>query len=102
MADLKDVVKVVKGLKLCREHGTIGGKNCRGYFLGNDPDGSIVTKDVYIDQCPYGNCKTGCVVTMVDDAVSLLLDQAVVIDQYHQADTFLEVHGWKWKEENNG
>lgn len=28
----------------------------------------------------------------------LLKEQQKIIDRYHQADTFLEAHGWKWKD----
>ena len=29
-------------------------------------------------------------------AIALLKEQERIIKQYHKADTFLEVHGWKW------
>ena len=31
--------------------------------------------------------------------VELLKEQQKIIDRYHQADTFLESHGWKWKDD---
>ena len=31
------------------------------------------------------------------DALELLKEQQAIIDQYHQADTFLATHGWQWK-----
>ena len=30
------------------------------------------------------------------DALALLKEQQEIIEQYHRADTFLDVHGWKW------
>lgn len=29
-------------------------------------------------------------------AIALLKEQERIIKQYHKADTFLEMHGWKW------
>lgn len=29
-------------------------------------------------------------------AIALLKEQERIIKQYHKADTFLEIHGWKW------
>ena len=33
---------------------------------------------------------------LVRDALELLKEQRNVIEQYHRADGFLNVHGWKW------
>ena len=32
-----------------------------------------------------------------EDAIALLKEQEAVIEQYHKADGFLYVHGWKWE-----
>lgn len=45
--------------------------------------------------CPYEgdvNCRDSLMV----DALELLKEQQNVIEQYHRADGFLNVHGWKW------
>ena len=31
------------------------------------------------------------------DALAMLKEQQKIIDNYHKADSFLDVHGWKWK-----
>ena len=36
-------------------------------------------------------------VKKMDEMDKLLKEQQAIIDQYHQADTFLAVHGWQWK-----
>ena len=33
----------------------------------------------------------------VNEIVELMKEQQAIIDQYHQADTFLATHGWQWK-----
>ena len=33
----------------------------------------------------------------IDRLNELLKEQQEIIDTYHQADTFLAVHGWQWK-----
>lgn len=32
------------------------------------------------------------------EVLELLKEQQEIIDQYHKADAFLAVHGWKWDE----
>lgn len=34
---------------------------------------------------------------LVRDALEVLKEQEAIIKQYHKADVFLEVHGWKWE-----
>ena len=36
-------------------------------------------------------------VNTLNNTLELLKEQQAIIDQYHQADTFLAVHGWQWK-----
>lgn len=49
-------------------------------------------------ECPYsnvyGSAECG---QMAKDALELLKEQEKIIEQYHKADAFLEVHGWKWE-----
>lgn len=33
----------------------------------------------------------------VTDALTLLKEQEAIIEQYHKADGFLDIHGWKWE-----
>ena len=30
------------------------------------------------------------------NAIALIKKQKAIIDQYHKADAFLDIHGWKW------
>ncbi|MBO7664062.1 MAG: hypothetical protein J6U01_11925 [Clostridia bacterium] len=32
-----------------------------------------------------------------DAGLFMLKEQAAIIEQYHKADAFLDVHGWKWE-----
>ena len=64
--------KVVDGLRCCIEHGTLGGKSCRGYYVWSSDHSNIIKEDAHEDECPYKNCETGCVVTLARDALSML------------------------------
>ena len=33
---------------------------------------------------------------IIKDALTLLKEQAEIIDRYHKADAFLYAHGWRW------
>ena len=33
----------------------------------------------------------------IKEAINLLKEQKKIIEQYHKADGFLVVHGWKWE-----
>ena len=69
-----DHEKVIKGLEHCRQYGTLCGSDCRGYYeYTNDFKNIIKVNDHRID-CPYGKT-TGCVVTLVDDALAILKGQ---------------------------
>lgn len=39
---------------------------------------------------------------LLKSAASLIREQRKIIDQYHKADTFLNVHGWNWEEIDDG
>ena len=49
--------KVVDGLRCCIEHGTLGGKSCRGYYVWTSDHSNIVKEDAHEDECPYKNCE---------------------------------------------
>lgn len=58
----------------------------------------ITISDEDIDscrECPY--LETGdCTEQLVRDALELLKEQDKIIAEYHEADIFLAVHGWRW------
>ena len=70
-----DREKVIKGLEHCRQYGTLCGKDCSGIYSYTDNFEDIVKSSEHRHDCPYGKCKTGCVVTLVDDAIILLKEQ---------------------------
>ncbi len=65
---MTDINKVIAGLEHCRKYGSLGGNDCFGHYEFTD---NMRTGEHRHD-CPYGKCKTGCVVTLVGDAVALL------------------------------
>ena len=74
MAELKTIIE---GLEHCRKYGTLSGQNCNGHYERYTEDGqTIALVDEHRTQCPYGDCKTGCLVTLIDDALKLLKEQA--------------------------
>ena len=51
-------------------------------------------------ECPYYEIADEhfqCEDALLMDALKLIKEQKRVIDAYHKADTFLAVHGWKWR-----
>ena len=74
-AEMIDKEKVVKGLEHCRQYGTLGGRDCSGIFTYTNNGRDIVKTNEHRHDCPYGKCKTGCVVTLVDDAIALLKEK---------------------------
>ena len=65
--------KVVDGLQCCIEHGTLGGKSCRGHYVWvSDEHREIIKEDAHEDECPYKDCETGCVVTLARDALATI------------------------------
>lgn len=70
---MTDLDKVIAGLEHCRKYGTLGGHDCSGHYERYTDDGyAIKLVGEHRHDCPYGKCKTGCVVTLVEDAVALL------------------------------
>lgn len=57
------------------------------------------------DECPYKDKNImnafsvwrSCTNVLAGEALALLKDQEAIIEQYHKADGFLAVHGWKWE-----
>lgn len=48
--------------------------------------------------CPYTDSPNSCIDELLKDALELLKEQQAIIERYHKADVFLEVHGFKWKD----
>ena len=74
---MKELDKVIKGLECC---------------YCNYP------KTMDCNNCPYDKIcyhDKACSL-MLRDALELLKEQQKVIEEYHKADGFLAVHGWKW------
>ena len=78
---MADIEKVIKGLEQC-------------YMA--------VSADEFETQCadcpyfePYSTVEK-CMTELREDAIGLLKEQEAVIEQYHKADGFLAIHGWKW------
>jgi len=67
-----DLNKVIQGLEYCIEHGDLGGVNCFGYSRWKKDHTKIIKIGYTRDKCPYGKCKTGCVITLARDALALL------------------------------
>ena len=65
---MPDREKVIKTLEYCLQHGSMGGHDC---WVHCDKDGNITHKKTR-DDCPNKNCKTGCVVTPIREAIELL------------------------------
>ena len=73
---MPDIEKAIEGLEHCR----------------------LMTSNITFNpcyECPYkGNYS--CADILKTDALELLKEQQKIIEQYHKADGFLDVHGWKW------
>lgn len=74
---MADLIKTINGLEFCKAHGRFGGRDCFGHYekVGE----SIERVDDYRKSCPYGNCETGCVITLATDAIELLKEQRDVV-----------------------
>ena len=81
---MADREKVIKGLEHCRQYGTLCGKDCSGVFSYTDNLEDIVKIGEHRHDCQYGKCKTGCVVTLVDDAIALLKEQETTEYDYNE------------------
>lgn len=62
---------IIKGLECCTSHGDMCGSDCNGFYM-YDENQNIIKEHEYRSQCPYGKCKTGCVITLAKDALTLL------------------------------
>lgn len=62
---------VIATMEYCLEHGAMGGRDC---WVHCDEKGNITNSNAR-DKCPNGDCKTGCVVTPIREAIELLKEQ---------------------------
>lgn len=69
---IKDIERVVNGLKFCRKHGSLGGNDCWGHWAWTDDHKKIVLEDEYKSKCAYADSEPGCVVALIGDAINLL------------------------------
>lgn len=68
--------KTISGLEFCKQYGSLGGHDCNGHYERYTEDGqAIALVGEHRSQCPYGKCTTGCIVTMIQDALDLLKDR---------------------------
>jgi len=76
---MSDKEKVIKGLEYCKKYGALGGNDCNGHYEYTDNLRDIIKANNHRKDCPYGQCKTGCVVTLIDDALFLLKEQEPIM-----------------------
>lgn len=95
---MADREKVIKGLEHCRQYGTLCGKDCSGVFSYTDNYEDIVKSGEHRHDCPYGKCKTGCVVTLVDDALALLKEQEPRVMDADEIVLSTDPSKWLWVE----
>ena len=77
-----DREKVIKGLEHCKKYGSLGDNDCNGYYEYTDNLQDIIKANNHRKDCPYGQCRTGCVVTLIDDALTLLKEQKDGLKHY--------------------
>ena len=97
-----DGEKVIEGLEHCKKYGSLGGNNCYGYYAYTDNLQEIIKANNHRKDCPYGQCRTGCVVTLIDDALVLLKEQKAVKPRVSSVEQrcgncnkVIEMDGWK-------
>ena len=87
---MPDLNKVIAGLEHCRKYGPLGGHDCSGHYKFTDNMLAIEKVGEHRHDCPYGKCKTGCVVTLVENAVALLKAQTKTPVVFNQVDGSIE------------
>ena len=70
---MADRENVIRGIEHCKKYGALAWKDCNGHYEYTDDLSDIIKVNEHRHDCPYGKCKTGCVVTLVDDALELLM-----------------------------
>ena len=70
---------VLKALEHCRKYGSLCGQDCSGHYEYTDDLEDIIRANNHRADCPYGKCKTGCVVTLIDDVIDILKKQKEAI-----------------------
>jgi len=79
-----DRENVIKGYKVCVEHGLLNGEDCHGYHKWKDNHYEIEKVNDYSKECPYNGCETGCVKTLGIDVLALLKEQKETIRNLEQ------------------
>lgn len=65
--------KVIEALECCTQHGSMGGRDCNGYYEWTDETHTAIARiHNYRDICPYGKCETGCVITLAKNALAIM------------------------------
>lgn len=82
---MADRENVIKGLEHCRKYGALSGQDCNGHYEYTDNLQDIIRANNHRHECPYGKCKTGCMVTLVDDTIALLKKYEGQIEQLEHA-----------------
>ena len=73
---MTEINDVINRLEFCKKYGRLGGHDCNGHYERYTEDGqAIALVDEHRSECHYGKCKTGCIVTMVDDIIAVLKEQ---------------------------
>lgn len=80
MVERPNIMPLVYGLDCCINHGSMGGTDCNGHWeYADDTRRDIVLVNNYRNGCTYGECKTGCVVTLAKDACACIIEQNRII-----------------------
>ena len=81
--------RVINALECCTQHGSMCGLDCSGHWgWSDDSHTGMDLVDEYRTKCPYGNCETGCVKTLAQDAIAMLRAQEPV-------EPVLDIDTWK-------
>lgn len=78
---MADREKMIKGIEHCRKYGALSWKDCNGHYEYTYDMSNIIKIDEHRNDCPYGKYKTGCIVTLVDEALELLKEQEETINE---------------------
>lgn len=76
-----DRENLIEGLEYCKKHGALGGNDCNGHYEYTDNLQNIIEVNNYRKDCIYGQCKTGCVVTLIDNTLAMLKERAEEIER---------------------
>ena len=75
---MSDKDTVIEALDHCIKYGSLSGQDCNGHYEYTDNLELIIKANNHRIDCPYGTCKTGCVITLAKDAAELLRNPETV------------------------